>query len=136
MVDSIGRISFGRGSMETGEKRKNIIQRVRKKAEQSRDDSRKKLLEARRRYKIKIAKNEAKMELRKKDREKNLNPVAVSLMPSRKYAKSLRNPVNWSDVPNKPKHSGAITTRKRIYGKRFDWMEQEAEEKKKKEEGD
>ncbi|MBU2639306.1 MAG: hypothetical protein KKG75_01215 [Nanoarchaeota archaeon] len=120
MVDSIGRISFGRGATETGEKRKKIIHKVRKKAEQSRDDSRRKLLEANRRYKIKIARNEAKMDLRKKDKEKNLNPVVVSLMPSRKYAKSLRNPVNWSGVPNKPKYSGAITTRERIYGKRFD----------------
>jgi len=133
MVDSIGRQSFGRGAAETGEKRKKIIQRVRKRAEQSRDDSRRKLLEASRRYKIKVAKNEAKMELRKKDREKNLNPVAVSLMSLWKFAKSLRNPVNWSGVPHKPKYSGAMTTRERIYGKRFDWLEQRGEKAEEKE---
>lgn len=124
MVDSIGRMSLGRTSTQ-GRKRKEIIRRVRTRAEQNRDISRMKLLEARRRYKIKVKRNEEKMDARKEGREENKNPTAYCTTPSRDYAKSLRNPANWSAIPSKPKYSNALSHRERIYGKRFKLVEAE-----------
>ncbi len=122
MVDSIGRMPIGRKQAQ-GRERKALIRKMRKKVEISTDKSRRKLLEARGRYEIKVRQNEEKMLLRKEGRERSLNPTAVSLMPSRKFAKLVRNPANWSAIPNKPKYSGAENARMRIYGKRFEWIE-------------
>lgn len=117
---SLGREPFGRMG---GRSRKNIIAKVRRKMEQWRDNARRKLLEARRRYKFKVERNEASMRRKKLDREKNLNPSVVALMPSQKYAKKIRNPSNWSSVSAKPKYS-KVKPRKRIYGKRWKLLEE------------
>lgn len=122
--NKIGRKSFGMqpvGRVERTEAQRNKI--VRTKFEKNRDKSRRKFFEMRKGLKEKVEKNEWKMEKRKSNKEKKLNPLVFQTMPSWKYAKSLRNPVNWSSVPKQPKYSGALTERERIYGKRFDWIE-------------
>jgi hypothetical protein len=88
----------------------------------ARDKARIKLLELRRKYKLKVRLNEAKMDARRGERQKSLNPIVHQTMPSRDYAKSLRNPVNWSAVPRKPKYS-RVDPKERIYGKRFEIKE-------------
>ncbi len=118
---SIGRQSFGGIRIGRKQKPRKIINlEMRRRIEKWRDTARMKLMRMRQRYEEKVQRNEMEMARKKEDREKNLNPLSQSLMPSRKYAKMLRNPANWSSVPLKPKYSGAVTTRKRIYGKRFE----------------
>lgn len=52
-----------------------------------------------------------------------MNPTArLELMSRRKWAKLIRNPVNWSGVPLKPKYS-RVDPRPRVYGKRFEVWE-------------
>ncbi|MBI5347214.1 MAG: hypothetical protein HZB66_01245 [Candidatus Aenigmarchaeota archaeon] len=121
----IGKGSTGRRSLSSirlgrKEKPRRIINlEMRRRIEKWRDNVRMKLMYMRQRYEERVQANERNMAKKKEGREKNLNPLSQSLMPSPKYAKMLRNPANWSSVPQKPKYSGAITTRKRIYGKRF-----------------
>lgn len=122
MVDTIGRMPLG-GKRKTGKARKDVLRKMRTRAEFSRDRSRMKLIEQRNRYKFRLVQNEKKMEAIKQGRERNLNPTAVETMPSYKYAKSLRNPANLSTLPIRPKYSNAQTTRLRIYGKRFDLID-------------
>ena len=122
--NKIGRKSFGMvpvGRVERTEVQRNKITRM--KFEKNRDKSRGKFFEMRKGLKEKVEKNEWKMARRKSNKEKKLNPMFFQTMPSWKYAKSLRNPVNWSSRPKKPKYSGALETRERVYGKRFDWIE-------------
>ena len=121
---NIGRKSFGMMRVGMRKKPRKIINlEMRRRIERWRDIARMKLMYMRQRYAERVQKNEMSMARKKEDRDKNLNPIAVSLMPSHQYAKSLRNPANWSSVPPKPKYSGAITTRKRIYGKRFELID-------------
>lgn len=130
-MDNIGKdgvAKSGFGQISIGRKKKSVMERnagIRRKMELWRDKARLKLLGMRERIKANVKRNERKMDVRKAEWEKNLNPVAVSTMPSREYAKSLRNPDNLSTVPLKPKYSGALTTGKRIYGKRFDKLKGE-----------
>lgn len=124
MVNTIGRMPVG-GKSKTGKPRKEIIRKMRLQAELSRDRSRLKLLEQRRRYKHKAEQNEKKMEVIKEGREGFLNPTAVETMPSYKYAKSLRNPANLSMIPAKPKYSNAETFMPRIYGRRFELVDKD-----------
>jgi hypothetical protein len=83
----------------------------------------------RRRYKLKVAGNEAEMDRRKRERLKSLNPTFVPLMFSREYARMIRNPVNWSSMPSKPKYS-RVAPKPRIYGKRFELWEKKIEQSK------
>lgn len=118
---STGRRSFGSVRLGRKEKPRKIINlEMRRGIEKWRDNVRMKLMYMRQRYEERMQVNERNMAGKKEGREKNLNPLSQSLMPSHKYAKMLRNPANWSSVPLKPKYSGATTTRKRIYGKRFE----------------
>jgi len=116
---SLGRKSFGMGVEKDLERDRA---RVRRGAKENTDRARGKLLDARERLKQKERENEAEMKKRKAQEGKNLNPLAFSSMPSREYAKSLRNPVNLSTVPQKPKYS-MVEPRERIYGKRFELNE-------------
>lgn len=129
MVNSIGNQSLQRqplGRMQ-GRSRKSIIAKVKRKMERWRDKARQKLLEARRRYKFKVEQNEALMLKKKLDKEKNLNPVVVAFMPSKKFAKMLKDaPAKWSGVPAKPKYSG-VKPRERIYSKRWKLFEERKE---------
>ncbi len=118
---SIGRKSFRGVRIGRKQKPRKIINlEMRRRIEKWRDNARMKLMHMRQRYEEKVQRNEMEMARKKEDGDKNFNPSSFSTMPSRQYAKSLRNPANWSSVPLKPKYSGAITTRKRIYGKRFE----------------
>ncbi len=116
----MGRKSFGMKSFGMGveKDRERDRARVRRGAKENTDIARGKLLDARERLKQKERENEAEMKRRKAQEGKNLNPLAFSSMPSREYAKSLRNPANLSTVPKKPKYS-MVEPRERIYGKRF-----------------
>lgn len=133
MTESVGRMPVGRmpvgRSSTTGKRIKKTRKRVKKKAEFSRDKTRKKLLELRKRTKLKVKTNEEKMDERKKAQRRGQNPTFVSVMPSRDYAKSLRNPANWSAIPKKTKYS-EIEPKIRIYGKRFDLVDEKGELKK------
>ncbi len=126
MKNTIGRQSLGREPFGRigGKSRKIIVAKVRQKMEQWRDNARRKLLEARRRYKSKVQRNEALMHAKQLDREKNLNPSVVAFMPSKKFSKIFRNPTSkWSSVSAKPKYS-RVKPRKRIYGKRWKLLEE------------
>ena len=100
-------------------------------AELSRDRSRLKLGEMRQRLKLKVKGNEAEMKRRKRELRKSSNPTFVRLMPSREYAKMIRNPVNWSSVPPKPKYS-RVDPRPRVYGNRFEIWERKLPDKSRK----
>jgi hypothetical protein len=82
----------------------------------------------RQRLKLKLKGNEEEMEERKRQLRKSLSPTFVSLIPSRNYAKMIRNPTNWSSLPPKPKYS-RIDPKPRIYGKRFEIWESEISDK-------
>ncbi len=110
-----GRKSFG---MRVEKDRERDRARVRRGTKENTDIARGKLLDAREKLKQKERENEADMKRRKAQEGKNLNPLAYSTMPSREYAKSLRNPANLSTLPPKPKYS-MVEPRERIYGKRF-----------------
>ncbi|MGB7532219.1 MAG: hypothetical protein WA977_04465 [Halobacteriota archaeon] len=117
----LGRKPFGRKSfgMRVEKDLEKDRAKVREDANASRDRARGKLLDSRERLKLKERENEEEMERRKEQEAENLNPLAFSTMPSREYAKSLRNPANLSTLPKKPKYS-LIEPRERIYGKRFE----------------
>lgn len=112
---------IGAQTIGAEERRPKIKERMRRKSEQSRDRSRRKILELRRRYKIKVERNEQKMSKRKQHREK-LGPTCVSLMHSRETEKQKRSAIG-SLVPPKPKFSQAKTHAARIFGKRFELVE-------------
>ncbi len=123
MVSLVGTKRIG---ADTEDRRAMIKERIKKRAEQSRDRSRRKILELRKRYETKVERNEEKMQKRKEHREK-LGPTCVSLMPSRKKEKQKRSAIG-SLVPEKPKFSQARTHAPRIYGKRFGLLEKKKEE--------
>jgi len=103
---------------------------VEREAELATDRARARLLVTRQRYELKVAGNEAEMDRRKLERVKSLNPTArLETMARRKWAKRIRNPVNWSSLPSKPKYS-RITPKQRIYGKRFEVWEKKIEQGK------
>ena len=114
MTDSIGRTRIGLTSAEKSDQVKN---RIRTRAEQNMAKSRRKILETRKRYIIKVKRNEEKMNKLKTQGEK-LGPTCVSLMPSREKEKQRRSAIG-SLVPEKPKFSQAKSHAPRIYGKRF-----------------
>lgn len=120
----LGRKPFGRRSFGMGVE--NDLERdrarVRRNVKRGMDRARGKLLDSREKLKMKEKANEEELKRRKSREAKNLNPIAVSTMPSREYAKSLRNPANLSTVPKKPKYS-LIKPGERIYGKRFELEE-------------
>jgi len=119
MTDEIGRKKIGADSVD----RSTMVRdRIKRRAEQNRDKSRRKILELRRRYKMKVARNEEKMARRKSNREK-LGPTCVSLMQPREKEKQKRSAIG-SLVPERPKLSRAKTHAPRIYGKRFELLEQ------------
>ena len=119
MVEGVGRLPLGHKAVRRPRRAKQARTRVTRQAELARDHARIRLWEMGRRYKLKVAGNEAEMDRRRRERLKSLNPTFVPLMPSRKYAKMIRNPVNWSSVPLKPRYSRAAP-KLRIYGKRFE----------------
>ncbi|MFH1239907.1 MAG: hypothetical protein V1672_01715 [Candidatus Diapherotrites archaeon] len=125
MVDEIGRWKVGADSVD----RRDVIKdRIRRRAEQNLEKSRRKILELRRRYKIKVKRNEEKMKKRKKYGEK-LGPTCVSLMDSREKAKQKRSAIG-SLVPEKPKFSQAKGRPERIYGKKFELRELKQEQRR------
>ena len=119
MIDEIGRKKVG---ADSADRRDRIKERIRRRAEQSMEKSRRNILDLRRRYKIKVERNEEKMAKRKTHGEK-LGPTCVSLMHSREKEKQKRSAIG-SLVPEKPKFSQAKTHAPRIYGKRFELLEQ------------
>ncbi len=119
MVDSIGRMPMGK-TLISGRHRRRIANKARRKMQTWRDKARLNLLEQRRRLKLKVARNAKSMEDRKKDREKNLNPVAFSTMPESK--KLLKYSVSHSTIPVKPKYS-PVTPRERIFGSKWSRFE-------------
>ena len=119
--DNIGRSRVGATSAQ---KRIQKRAQIRQNNEMSRDKSREKIMEMRRRYKGKVNRNEKNMDAIKRCNERNLNPTAVSLMPSREYAKKIRqNTTKLSTIPLRPRYSRANSARPRIYGRRFDAVE-------------
>lgn len=118
MVAIVGAKRIG---ADTEDRRTMIRDRIKRRAEQSRDRSRGKIMELRRRYKIKVARNEEKMEKRKSHREK-LGPTCVSLMRPRVNEKQIRSAIG-SFVPAKPKFSRAKTHAPRIFGPKFRLLE-------------
>lgn len=117
MVDEIGRKKVG---TDSADKRDRIKDRIRRRAEQSLAKSRRKILELRRRYKLKVERNEEKMAKRKTHGEK-LGPTCVSLMQPREKEKQKRSAIG-SLVPEKPKFSQATSHAPRIYGKKFELL--------------
>ena len=123
MVESVGRLLLGHKAVRRPRKAKEARTKVTRQAELARDQGRIRLWEMRRRYKLKVAGNEAEMNRRKLERMKSLNPTTrLETMSRRKWAKLIRNPVNWSSVPLKPKYS-RTDPKPRIYGKRFEVWE-------------
>ena len=123
MVEGVGRLPLGHKAFRRPRRAKRVRIRVTRQAELARDRARIGLWEMRRRYKLKVAGNEAEMDRRKLERVKSLNPTArLETMSRRKWAKLIRNPVNWSSVPLKPKYS-RVAPKPRIYGKRFELWE-------------
>lgn len=124
MVDSIGRKPIGKVKI-TGKSRRNVVEKVKKKMEVWRDKARLNILHQRDRYKQKVSMNEALMKKRKSDRKKNLNPVAFSTLHEQKSRPSF----NYSTISRKPKYSD-VKPRERIYGRRFELIEQERRKRK------
>lgn len=122
MVEGTGRLPLGHKAVRRPRRGKQVRTRVTRGAELARDRARTRLWDMRRRYKLKVAGNEAEMDKRKRERQKSLNPTFVPLVPSREYARMIRNPVNWSSMPLKPKYS-RVAPKPRIYGKRFEVWE-------------
>ena len=123
MVEGVGRLQLGHKAVRRPRRARQARTRVTRQAELARDRARIRLWDMRRRYKLKVAGNEAEMERRKLERLKSLNPTArLETMSRRKWAKKIRNPVNWSSVPLKPKYS-RVDPKPRIYGKRFEVWE-------------
>ncbi|MFH1695202.1 MAG: hypothetical protein ABH850_02105 [Candidatus Micrarchaeota archaeon] len=120
MVEIVGTKRIGADSED---KRKLVIERIRRRAKQSTEKSRRKILELRGRYKLKVERNEEKMRKRKENRVK-LGPTCVSLMNSREKEKQRRSAIG-SLVPEKPKFSQAKEHAPRIYGKRFELIKKE-----------
>jgi len=128
MAEGIGRRQIGTIAPPRPRRGKRTIIKVTRGAELARDRARLRLWEMRQRYKLRVRRGEQEMERRKRERRKSLNPSFLSLMPSRKYAKQLRNPANWSAAPKKPKYS-YVKPRERIYGKRFEVWDKKLERK-------
>lgn len=121
VTGDVGRTRIGATSAQ---KRIQRRAQMRQKSEMSRDKSRQKIMEMRRRFKVKVARNEREMDTRKRCEERNLNPTAVSLMPSREATKKSRqNSTKLSTIPLKPRYSRANSARPRIYGNRFEAVE-------------
>lgn len=120
MVNSMGRMPLGHKAIRRRRKIREARTKETRQAELARDRARFNLFEMRRRYKLKVRGNEGEMNARKRERQKSLNPTAdLETITKRKWAKLIRNPVNWSSVPLKPKCS-RVAPRERIYGKRFE----------------
>lgn len=127
-----GTIPIGLRAVARPRRVKQVKHQVMKQAELSRDRSRIKLWQMRQRIKLKVIRSEEEMKRRKTGSRKSLNPTFVSLMPSRKSAKMIRNPANWSSIPPKPKYSG-VDQRPRVYGnRRFEIWEMELSGKSRK----
>lgn len=126
-----GRLPLGHRAVIRPRRAKQAKRQVTEQAELSRDRSRLKFWEMRQRLKLKVKGNEAEMKRRKRELQKNSNPTFVRLMPSREYAKMIRNPVNWSSVPPKPKYS-RVDPRPRIYGNRFEIWDRKLPDKSRK----
>jgi hypothetical protein len=91
-----------------------------KKAELARDWGRIKLLAIRSKLKFQVEGNESKMDLRRLEHAKSLNPTSrLKTLAAHEWAKLVRNPSNWSSVPLKPKYS-SVKPKPRVYGKRFE----------------
>lgn len=126
-----GRLPVGHKAVIRPRRAKQAKRQVRGQAELSRDRARLKLWEMRQELKLKVKGNEGEMKRRKRELERSLNPTFVPCMPSREYAKMIRNPVNWSSAPPKPKYS-RVDPRPRIYGKRFKIWERKLPDKSRK----
>ena len=123
MVEGVGRLQLGHKAIRRPRRARQVKTRVTRQAELARDRARIRLWDMRRRYKLKVAGNEAEMDRRRRERSRSLNPTTrLETMAKRKWAKLVRNPVNWSSVPLKPKYS-RVDPRPRIYGKRFEVWE-------------
>lgn len=120
MVDSIGRMPVGK-TLIAGRHRRRIVNKARRKMQVWRDKARLNLLEQRRRLKLKVARNAKSMQDRKKDREKNLNPLAFSTMPESR--KLFKYSASHSTLPAKPKYS-AVKPRERVYGNKWSRFEE------------
>lgn len=124
-----GRASVGHGVPRRRRRITSTRRKVTTQAEMSRDRSRIRLFGMRRRYKLKVQQHEEEMLARRQERERSLNASArLETMPSRKYAKMLRNPVNWSSVPKRPVYS-KVAPRERIYGKRFETWDKKIQQR-------
>lgn len=119
MVDSIGRMPIGKTQV-TGRHRLRILSKARKKMQLWCDKARVNILGQRRRLKLKVARNAASMEDRKKDREENLNPLAFPTMPESK--RLLKPSLSHSTLPAKPKYS-PVEPRERVYGSKWSRFE-------------
>ncbi|MBI5073544.1 hypothetical protein HZA99_07030 [Candidatus Woesearchaeota archaeon] len=121
VTGDVGRTRIGATSAQ---KRIQKRTQMRQASEMSRDKSREKIMEMRRRYKAKVDRNERTMDTIKQCNERNLNPTAVSLIPSREYTKKIRkNTTKLSTIPLRPRYSRANSARPRIYGNRFEAVE-------------
>lgn len=127
MVDSIGRLPVGRSAM-VGRKRKNFLRRTIQKMEQWRDKARINIFEQRRRYKQKVANNQALMKAKKAGRLPNLNPSSClsRIMEEGLHPKSIhRFHATYSTVSAKPKYS-IVKPAERIYGNKWKKLEKGA----------
>jgi len=130
MVEGAGRLPFGHKAVRRPRRAKQARTRVTRQAELARDRARIRLWEMRRRYRLKVAGNEAEMDRRRLERLRSLNPTArLETMAKRRWAKLVKNPVNWSSVPLKPKYS-RVEPKPRIYGKRFEVWEKKIGQRK------
>jgi len=129
MAEGIGRLPLGHKAVRRRRRGKAVRTKVSKGAELARNRARTRLWEMRERYKLKVKGNEAEMDRRKQERRKSLNPTFVPLMPSREYARIIRNPTNWSSVPSRPKYS-SVDPKPRIYGKRFEVWDKKVQQTK------
>jgi hypothetical protein len=123
MVEGVGRLQLSHKAVRRPRRAKQARTEVTRQAELARDRARTRLWEMRRRYKLKVAGNEAEMDRRRLEHVKGLNPTArLETIAKRKWAERIRNPANWSSVPLKPKYS-RVDPKPRIYGKRFEVWE-------------
>lgn len=114
---SFGQVSFGL-KQNTGKRMARANTKKRSKMVHWRDGARRSLLEARRRYKLKVERNKRIMKERKNAREKNNNPTFAPI-----EATIARKPyLMFSTVPPKPRYS-SVPPAPRLYGIRLERLD-------------
>jgi hypothetical protein len=127
MVDSIGRFPVGRVAL-VGERKREFLKKTIQKMEQWRDAARINIFQQRRRYKQKVASNQALMRAKKAGRLPNRNPSSKLDNLGFKPRSVHKHELTHSTVSSKPKYS-IVKPAERIYGNKWKNFEKEEGDK-------